>query len=106
MIMTDENYVSERIEALRTAKNISARDMSLSLGQSTNYINNIENKRSLPSMSMFLYICEFLGISPKDFFDEENDNPDIVSGVVDVLKELDRESLELVLAIAERLKRS
>lgn len=106
MIMTDENYVSERIAALRTAKNISARDMSLSLGQSTNYINNIENKRSLPSMSMFLYICEFLGISPKDFFDEENDNPDIVSGVVDVLKELDRESLELVLAIAERLKRS
>lgn len=59
--MIDENFISERIAALRTVRGISARDMSLSLGQSTNYINSIENKHSLPSMSMFLYICDFFG---------------------------------------------
>ena len=46
-------------------------DMSLAMGQSPNYINNIENKKSLPSMQMFLYICEFLGVEPKEFFEDE-----------------------------------
>lgn len=104
--MIDENYVSERIAALRTARSISARDMSLSLGQSTNYINSIENKHSLPSMSMFLYICDFLGISPRDFFDEENECPELAARIGEVLKKLDREGLEIVLAVAERIKRT
>lgn len=104
--MIDEKFVSERIAALRTARNISARDMSFSLGQSTNYINSIENKHSLPSMSMFLYICDFLGISPRDFFDEENECPELVARIGEVLKKLDREGLELVLAVAERIKRT
>ena len=45
----------------RTQKGVSARDMSLSLGQANNYINNIENKKSLPAMQSFFYICEYLG---------------------------------------------
>ena len=40
--MIDADFISGRIAKLRTAKNISARDMSLSLGQSQSYINNIE----------------------------------------------------------------
>ena len=47
---------------LRQAKGVSARDMSLSLGQSAGYINNIENGVNLPSMSTFFYICEYLGV--------------------------------------------
>lgn len=61
-------FIQERIARLITDKNISARDMSLSLGQSESYINNIENKRALPSMQMFLYICEFLEVEPSEFF--------------------------------------
>ena len=38
-----EDFVPERIAQLRTKKGVSARDMSLSLGQANNYINNIEN---------------------------------------------------------------
>ena len=30
--------------------------MSLSLGQSESYINKIENRRTLPSMTGFLYL--------------------------------------------------
>lgn len=101
--MIDEKFISERIAALRTARNISARDMSLSLGQSTNYINSIENRHSLPSMSMFLYICDFLEIMPGDFFDEENENPQLVSRIVEALKKLSSEELELVLALVIRM---
>ena len=39
-----EDFVPERLAKLRTQKGVSARDMSLSLGQANNYINNIENK--------------------------------------------------------------
>jgi len=37
--------------------------MSLTLGQSEDYINRIENKRMLPSMLVFLNICKYLLIA-------------------------------------------
>ena len=59
-----------RLTQLRLQKGVSARDMSLSLGQSESYINKIENRRTLPSFSGFLYICEYFEISPQDFFSD------------------------------------
>ena len=59
--MMYEDFVPERLAKLRALKGVSARDMSLSLGQANNYINNIENKKSLPAMQSFFYICEYLG---------------------------------------------
>lgn len=50
---------------------VSARDMSLSLGQSESYINKIENKRTLPSMTGFFYICDYLNITPQEFFNTD-----------------------------------
>lgn len=56
-------------------KGVSARDMSLSMGQNPGYINNIESGKSMPSLSGIFYICDYLGISPKDFFDMNANNP-------------------------------
>lgn len=64
-----------RLASLRQSKGVSARDMSLSLGQSAGYINNIENGVNLPSMSMFFYICDYLGVTPQEFFDLELSDP-------------------------------
>ncbi len=102
--MIDEKYIGERIASLITAKNISARDMSLSLGQSQSYINNIENNKSLPSMKMFLYICEYLNISPKDFFDEESKYPQTVDETVKAVKKLSREQQRLVIELTKEMK--
>lgn len=62
------DWFSQRLAELRMQKGVSARDMSLSLGQSESYVNKIENKRTLPSMHGFFYICEYFGISPQEFF--------------------------------------
>ena len=43
--------------------------MSLSMGQNPGYINNIESGKSMPSLCGIFYICEYLGMTPKDFFD-------------------------------------
>ena len=50
-----EDFVPERLAKLRTQKGVSARDMSLSLGQANNYINNIENKKSCHAV-LLLYL--------------------------------------------------
>ncbi len=58
---------SKRLEELRLDAGVSARDMSLSLGQNPGYINNIENMKSLPSLSMLFLICEYLHVTPSYF---------------------------------------
>ena len=62
----------KRLAELRTRADVSARDMSLTLGQSESYISNIENGHNLPSMSTFFYICDYLKVTPKEFFDLES----------------------------------
>jgi len=78
---------------LRGGKGVSARDMSLSLGQSENYINMIENKKSYPSMTVFFYICEYLNITPQEFFESGNDNPAKLNEIMSDLKRLDDNAL-------------
>lgn len=82
------NWVPLRITELRTQRGISARDMSLSLGQSESYINKIENKRTLPSMAGFLYICEYFGITPQDFFNVDSPAPQKSKEVLQQLNKL------------------
>lgn len=100
-----EDFVPERIAQLRTKKGVSARDMSLSLGQANNYINNIENKKSLPAMQSFFYICEYLGVTPKEFFDDENADPTALREFIQEARRLDEKSLEYILGIMKKLNR-
>ncbi len=48
-----EDLFYERLVKLRTEKGVSARDMSLSIGQSSGYINGLENRNGYPSMLVF-----------------------------------------------------
>ncbi len=87
-----EDFLPERLAKLRTQKGVSARDMSLTLGQANNYINNIENKKSLLSMQAFFYICDFLGVTPQEIFDEGNPNPEVLREFMAEAMKLDTES--------------
>lgn len=73
--------------------------MSLSLGQANNYINNIENRKTLPSMQSFFYICEYLGITPEEFFDEGNSHPYELNEFIREAKQLNSESMACILGI-------
>lgn len=63
-----EEKFAERLTQLRLLQKVSCREMSLALGQSEDYINKIENRKSLPSMQTFLYICYYLNVTPEEFF--------------------------------------
>lgn len=96
---------SHRLSELRLNKDVSARDMSLSIGQSPSYINNIETGVSFPSMTVFFYICEYLGIRPQDFFDTDSKNPVKEHELLDAAKGLSNEQLEHLIAIAKGLQK-
>ncbi len=98
-----EDFLPDRLAELRMQKGVSARDMSLTLGQANNYINNIENKKSLPAMQSFFYICEYLGVMPKEFFDEENLYPEILQEFIAEAKKLDSKSMAYILGIMKEL---
>ena len=88
-----EQFFAERVAQLRGKKGVSARDMSLSLGQNRNYINQIESGKALPSMQVFFYICEYFGITPMQFFDDGAENPVKLGELIDNLKQLDDTAL-------------
>ena len=102
--MTKEAFI-KRLTDLRIAVGVSARDRSLSLGQSPGYINNIENGVNLPSMSMFFYICDYLKISPQEFFDTASSNPNKTNQLVDLAKDLPQDKLDLVINLIKELKK-
>ena len=92
-----EDEFQKRLKELRLNKKVSARDMSLSIGQNPNYISRIENGITMPSMSAFLFICDYLKITPSEFFDTENKQPDYLRNTMQSLKKLDNEKLNAVL---------
>lgn len=98
-----EEFLPQRLTQLRMQKNVSARDMSLSLGQANNYINSIENRKALPSMQSFFYICEYLGVTPQEFFDEGNACPVRLRELTDEAKRLDESALVHLLALMREL---
>ncbi len=77
--------------------------MSLSIGQNPGYINNIENGKNNPSLEGFLIICEYLGITPSEFFDMDNPNPTKLDAVIADMKKLNDNQLETVAAIVKEL---
>lgn len=99
----DEQFIRDRITHLRMQKNVSEYKMSLDLGHSKSYIQSIASGRALPSMSEFLYICDYLDVSPKDFFDPELKDPFLLEQAVSSMKELSNPDLRLLISIIDRL---
>jgi len=95
----------KRLAELRALRNVSAREMSLSIGLSANHINKIENGKVLPSMTAFFDICYYLKVSPKDFFDLDNNDPDMVNEMVKDYKRLDSTDQANVAGIIKGLAR-
>lgn len=96
---------AERLSQLRISKDVSAREMSLSIGQSPGYINNIENKKNLPSMAAFFDICRYFEIEPMEFFDYDTENPKLSQELISELRKLDYRETGHILEIVKDINR-
>lgn len=88
IILTEESKLVKRLIELRLKQGVSARDMSLSLGQSESYINKIENNKSLPSITVLFEIMRYFKITPLEFFDYSND-PKQTQELINEIRKLD-----------------
>ena len=92
----EEKDFALRLATLRTKKNVSAREMSLAIGQNPGYINHIETGQGTPSLSGIFYICEYLGVTPSEFFDIDNKNPAKLNQINYYLKKLNDDQLDTI----------
>ena len=99
----NEKDFSLRLATLRTKKNVSAREMSLAIGQNSNYINHIETGSAAPSLAGIFYICEYLGITPSEFFDFDSSNPAKLNKINEYLRKLNDEQLEMIENLVKNL---
>jgi len=99
--MMDEKELALRLARLRIKKGVSARDMSLSIGQNAGYINSIETGRINPSIENFFYICDFLDVTPSEFFDTESANPSKLDAIVQDMKKLNDKQLEIIASLVK-----
>jgi len=103
--MVDEilEFIALRIQKLRYERNVSARDMSLTIGQNEKYVTKIEAKQSKPSIVGLIYVCEYFGITLSEFFDEEVEHPLREKELLSVTRRLDGEAYGYLIGIAKKL---
>ncbi len=97
-----EEFVRERITALRLRKGVSEYQMSYDLGHSRGYVYNISSGKALPPLKELFAICEYFNITPSEFFDENSQNPELVQKAVDGMKSLNEKDMRLLLNVIDR----
>ena len=104
IILTEESKLVKRLIELRLKQGVSARDMSLSLGQSESYINKIENNRSLPSITVLFEIMRYFKITPLEFFDYSNDTKQ-TQELINEIRKLDYIETQHVIEIVKDINK-
>ncbi len=62
----DYTLLGKRLAKARKAKGLTQEKLAEQTGLANNYISNIENNRSIPSLETLIKLCEALAITPND----------------------------------------
>jgi transcriptional regulator with XRE-family HTH domain len=92
-----KKYIGNRFANIRLAHNMSARKLSEELGQGSQYINQIENARKMPSIEGLFNFCDYFNITLKEFFDDEQTYPIQYKALLNELNKLDVDKLEHII---------
>lgn len=99
----NEEFIRKRLDTLRLAKGVSERKMSLDIGRNTSYMYNISSGKALPSMGEFLYICEYLGVTPNEFFENSGNSTPEQEKLISLIRKLDSKAAGALLPLAVHL---
>ena len=64
--MIDYSLLGERVAALRKKKGLTQSALAEKAEISNNYVSNIENNHSIPSLETLMKICAALDVTPND----------------------------------------
>jgi transcriptional regulator with XRE-family HTH domain len=65
-MLIDYTLLGERIAKARKERNISQARLSEKADMSNNYLSNVENSRSIPSLETLVKLCAALDVTPND----------------------------------------
>ena len=99
----DENFVKERITQLRLKKGVSEYQMSYDLGHSRGYVYNISSGKALPPLKELFAICDYFEITPQQFFDTSEQNPELIQKALKGMRRLDEGDMLMLLGFINRL---
>lgn len=100
----DYNEIINRIGFFRNNSHLSARETSLMLGYSEQFMKRIENKSVELKVSTLLELFDIFEITPQDFFylgDHYNKQD---KNVLDLFNGLSSESKQIVIELMKKLK--
>ncbi len=100
------DFIRNRITELRLQKGISEHRLSLELGHARSYIHGIVSGKTLPSMSEFLYMCEYFEITPAQFFSSAEERSLLSMKIGLESETLTEEEKEMFLHIIRKMKNS
>ena len=100
----DYNEIINRIGFFRTKANLSARETSLRLGYSEQFMKRIENKSVELKVSTLLDFFDIVDITPQDFFymGEHYNKED--KNVLDLYNNLSQDGKQTILDLMKKLK--
>lgn len=98
-------FIKDRYARIRLAHNISARKLSLELGQSTEYINQIENGKNMPSVEGLINFCNYFDISVGEFFEDKFNYPVEYSAIIEELNKMDALALKQILELLKLINK-
>ncbi|MBE5735598.1 MAG: helix-turn-helix transcriptional regulator [Clostridiales bacterium] len=99
----DKQFIKERYYNIRNAHNLSARKLSIELGQSSEYINQIETGKNMPSIDGLINFCDYFNITLTEFFDENITYPVQYKELLSQLNKLDTKELELIIDLIKAI---
>jgi len=101
-----ETFIRERLTQLRMQKNVSEYKMSLELGHSKSYIQSITSGKSLPSLPEFFSICNYLEVTPKEFFDIDIPDPQRTHRLCEYANSLSPDTFDLLINVAKQFSQT
>ena len=97
----EKEEIGLKIARMRETLNKSARALSLELGMSSEYLNQIEKGRSRPSIDFLYNFCDYFNITVSDFFESKSNFPIEHKKLAEQILELDKQQLDAINTVVE-----
>ncbi len=97
-----DKFFGDRITELRSEKGVSEVEMSLALGRSKTYIWNIAAYKSYAGMETFFDICDYLKVTPTEFFEPSASSENIA--LLKMFESLSSQDKRVIMRIMKGLK--
>lgn len=102
----EKEFIRNRVYEIRTSKKVSARSLSLELGMSSEYINQLESGRLMPSLDFLINFCDYFNLTLSNFFDNDIKYPTETNQLITEINKLSKEEFSLIFDLIKTINKN